>query len=212
MRALLSVIVSAWAIACAADGSSLEVRVCDADGGPVADAVVCVYQAGRRAEVPGQPVEIVQQDREFRPRVTVLPVGGTVKFPNLDTVAHHVYSFSPAKTFDLPLYTGAPPEGVVFDRPGIVALGCNIHDWMLAHVYVTDASCFGRTDSNGVARIEGMVAGDATVRVWHARLRGAEPEQAVVVGDAAEAAFELNLRPEPRRRGAPRVGGGGGYR
>jgi plastocyanin len=211
MRVLLVILTLLMAAPRASRAGSLEVRVQDTEGAPVADAVVCVYSGEPRAAVPVTSVDITQQDREFVPRVTVLAVGSTARFPNQDTVAHHVYSFSSAKTFDLPLYTGAPPAGVVFDRPGIVAIGCNIHDWMLAHIYVTDAPWFGLTDSNGVYRLDGMTAGIATTRVWHARLRGPAPERAVGAG-AAVATFELPLRPESRRRGAPRVGGGGGYR
>ena len=94
-------------------------------------------RAGPLPEKPGR--EIVDQiNLEFVPHVKPVVVGSPVYFPNKDDVRHHVYSFSPAKRFELPLYSGTPAAPVVFDRPGIVAIGCNIHDWMLGYIYVAE--------------------------------------------------------------------------
>ncbi len=90
-----------------------------------------------------------QVDRAFAPDLLVIPLGSTVEFPNSDSVSHQIYSFSPAKRFQLPLYRGKPYPPVHFDQAGVVTLGCNIHDDMLAYLVVTDAPWFGRTDAAG---------------------------------------------------------------
>ena len=79
----------------------------------------------------------------------VIPVHSTVQFPNSDAISHQVYSFSSARQFQLPLYRGKPYPPVQFDQPGVVTLGCNIHDNMLAYIVVTAAPFFGRTDADG---------------------------------------------------------------
>ena len=94
--------------------------------------------SGRLPVKPLGGVQIAQAKRQFSPRVTVVTVGTPVTFPNFDTVRHHVYSFSPVKTFELKLYAGVPNAPVVFDKPGIAVLGCNIHDQMAAWVVVVD--------------------------------------------------------------------------
>ena len=113
---------------------------------PVANAVVSVDSAR-----PATPVsaEIYQKDRAFHPHVLVVPVGSSVDFPNRDNTQHHVYSFSPAKTFNIELYADRPAAPIVFDKPGIVELGCNIHDHMQGFVVVTDTAATGRTDASG---------------------------------------------------------------
>ena len=95
-----------------------------------------------------------QVDRAFAPDLLVIPVGSTVEFPNSDSVSHQIYSFSPAKRFQLPLYRGKPYPPVHFDQAGVVTLGCNIHDEMLAYVLVTDAPYFGRTEAGGTWSVE----------------------------------------------------------
>lgn len=81
---------------------------------------------------PAPGVEIEQADKQFTNRVTVVPLGTEVRFPNRDKVRHHVYSLSPTKTFELKLYIGTPANPVVFDRAGVAVLGCNIHDHVVA--------------------------------------------------------------------------------
>ena len=97
----------------------------DAAGKPVADAVVFLDSAEARKQVkPLAGVEMAQEKRQFVPGVLVVPVGTEVRFPNHDTVRHHVYSFSPAKKFELKLYSGTPSNPVLFDKSGVVTLGC----------------------------------------------------------------------------------------
>ena len=138
--------------AAAANAATLQAQVKDAAGKPLADAVVYAI-AGATYEVkPSKaPVAVEQIDREFVPYVTVIQMGTTVTFPNRDPILHHVYSFSPAKSFEIKLYTGKSPVEVVFDKPGVVTLGCNIHDWMIGYIAVVPTPWFGKTDAAGTA-------------------------------------------------------------
>ena len=117
-----------------ATAAAVDIEVLGRDGKALAEAVVFLESAVARAAsrpVPG--IEIEQADKRFTQRVTVVTVGSAISFPNRDKVRHHVYSFSPTR-FDLKLYIGTPANPVVFDKVGIAALGCNIHDTMLAWV------------------------------------------------------------------------------
>jgi plastocyanin len=148
-------------------GAPLLVNVTDAAGKPLEGAVVTVSVAGAaRFAVPGTTAQMAQQNRQFAPRVLVVQAGTAVSFPNLDTVRHHVYSFSPVKPFELKLYAGTPSAPVVFDKPGTAVLGCNIHDKMSAWVVVVDTPYFGKTDAAGRAQLD-VPEGEHLVRVWH---------------------------------------------
>ena len=161
-------LVIAACVALPAAAGSLTVSVSDSAGKPLAQAVVLLDPAGGKAPVkPMADVEISQAARQFNPRVTVITVGTKVNFPNFDTVRHHVYSFSPAKTFELKLYAGVPNEPLTFDKPGVAVLGCNIHDRMAAWVVVADTPWFARTAADGTARIEGAPAGAYRLATWH---------------------------------------------
>ena len=112
-----------------------------------------------------------QRNREFVPHVLVIEAGTWVDFPNNDTVSHQVYSFSPAKPFQLPLYKGRTHPPVLFDRAGVVTLGCNIHDNMLGYIYVADSPCFGKTDLDGRWSSGELPAGRYDVRIWSPRIK-----------------------------------------
>lgn len=181
MPARLAPLASLVAAACAccfeAQAASLLVRVTDASAAPLADAVVMLEPTAARLPVkPMADVQIAQERRQFAPRVTVVTVGSAITFPNFDTVRHHVYSFSPTKVFELKLYAGSPHAPVVFDKPGIAVLGCNIHDRMAAWVVVVDTPLHGRSGAAGEARIDGVAPGSYRLRVWHPGLAAdAEP-------------------------------------
>jgi len=168
---------AAWTLACAAVpalAAPVTVTVVDALGAPAVDAVVSVHVRGTPASVSGKTVDLTQQKRQFTPPVLAVQQGTAVNFPNLDTVRHHVYSFSPIKTFEIKLYAATPAAPVVFDKPGTAVLGCNIHDAMLAHVRVVDTPYFARTDDKGRATLD-VPAGAHAIKIWHASL-GAETE------------------------------------
>ncbi len=163
---------SAWA-------ATLQLQVLGADGQPIAEAVAWLESPAARAAVKAPPMqEIEQKDRQFTQRVTVVPVGTAIEFPNRDKVRHHVYSVSPAKTFDLKLYLGKPANPVVFDRTGVAVLGCNIHDEMLAWVVVVPTLHAGQSHSNGQIRLAEVPAGRYTLVVWHPELPTGAPAQA----------------------------------
>ena len=123
------------------------VQVRGGSGEPLADAVVAVELRGQPSRAAaGTRADMAQRERQFQPYVLVVQTGTAVNFPNFDTVRHHVYSFSPVKTFDLKLYSGTPAEPVLFDKPGVATLGCNIHDRMSAHIVVVDTPLFAKTE------------------------------------------------------------------
>jgi len=148
--------------------ATVTVVVQDAAGRPAEGAVVFLESVDAKAAVrPARDVSIAQVQRQFDPLVTVVTVGTAVSFPNRDTVRHHVYSFSPIKPFELKLYSGTPASPVVFDRPGIAVLGCNIHDTMAAWVVVVETPYHGRSLAGGTATLSGVPDGSYRLRAWH---------------------------------------------
>jgi len=132
-----------------------------------------VFLESREAQAavkPLQGAEIAQVNKQFDPQVRVVTVGSSVSFPNHDTVRHQVYSFSPTKTFELKLYAGATANPVVFDKPGIAVLGCNIHDKMVAWVVVVDTPYFGRSGADGKFQLDNIPPGNYHLRIWHTNL------------------------------------------
>lgn len=195
----------------AASAADVNAIIKDAEGKPVNDAVVLAIPAkGRAVAAKAGSATMDQIDKEFVPRVMPIRVGTSVRFPNQDNTRHQVYSFSAAKKFELPLYAGKPAAPVVFDKPGVVTLGCNIHDWMLGYIYVADTPYFGKTDAAGKTRIGNLPPGDYTLKVWHPRMIDTEESTArrVRTTDAGEVAWTLKLKPEFRIRRTP---GGGNY-
>ena len=175
--------------------AALVVNVNDAAGKPLIDAIAMLEPVGAAAPVKPMPdVEISQQNRQFHPSVTLITTGTRVTFPNFDTVRHHVYSFSPIKPFELKLYAGVPNAPILFDKPGIAVLGCNIHDTMVAWVVVADTPWFARSAATGRARIEGVPAGNYKLRVWHpGALTGPEPTLPMVTVGASDSEQTVQL-------------------
>ncbi|MBF0170637.1 MAG: methylamine utilization protein, partial [Nitrospinae bacterium] len=118
-------------------------------GEPVGGAVVFAMPRGGAPSLTVRSAKVDQVNKEFVPHVTVVPLNTPVSFPNSDNISHHVYSLSETKRFELPLYSGTPSRPVLFDTPGPVALGCNIHDWMSAYIYVTPTPYYAFTDAKG---------------------------------------------------------------
>ena len=191
-----------------ASAAELRATVYDGNGTPLSDAVVVAFPEDGQIPPakPGATVED-QIDKEFVPYVQLVRVGSYVTFPNKDNIRHHVYSFSPAKRFELPLYSGTPTAPVLFDKVGVVRLGCNIHDWMIGYIYVTDAPYFGKTAEQGGVQLTGLRPGAYRVRVWHPRLEGTEEATAQRVDIQNDAPntiqWTLRLRREFRPRRAP---------
>lgn len=177
-----------------AHAATVSVHVQDTAGAALPEGVV--YLESREAKQlvkAASGAEIAQAGKQFSPRVLVVPVGTAVSFPNRDTVRHHVYSFSPTKAFELKLYSGTSASPVVFDKPGIAVLGCNIHDNMTAWVVVVETPFFAKADAKGIATLRDVPEGNYRLRVWHPGLAVGAPaaEQALSVGTANQT---LNYR------------------
>jgi plastocyanin len=180
-----------------ASAAALTVNVRSLQGAPVSDAVVFLEPERSVAAPAPARATIDQRSRQFVPRVSVLQRGTVVLFPNSDNVRHHVYSFSPAKTFDLRLYAGTTAEPVTFDQAGLVVLGCNIHDSMIAYVAVVDTPYFGRTDASGSLQVS-LPAGSYRLRLWHPDLLQPAAPESVLMTDAARAlTLTAAIAPEP---------------
>lgn len=141
-------------------------QILDQQGQPLADAVVELLDPSNKQRVT-KPAEVAQKDLVFRPFVSAVQIGTAVDFPNMDKTRHHVYSFSPAKVFELKLYVNKPDAPVLFDTLGIVALGCNIHDYMQAYIYVGESQFLAVTDEQGKATFDQLPAGDYQLKLWH---------------------------------------------
>jgi plastocyanin len=191
--------LAAMLCAGAAQAATLELRVRDAAGSPVADAAVYAVPASGPLDARHpRPVAIEQVDREFVPYLTVVQTNTAVSFPNRDPIQHHVYSFSAAKTFEIKLYTGNSPE-IVLDRPGVITLGCNIHDWMIAYVVVVPTPHFGRTDASGTATLRDVPGGSYEVRAFHPNQRAAAQPQTVALEATAAATVAFVVDTTPRK-------------
>lgn len=200
--------------------TSLSVEVVDNEGRPVSDAVAVAVAtdppSASLAPPPTTPeaqITLDQIGKQFVPALLVVRVGTQVYFPNHDQTRHQVYSVSAAKPFELPLYAGDDIPFVLFDKPGPVALGCNIHDWMRAYVYVADSPWFARSDATGHAVIT-LPVGHYTVQLWHSRLApGADVtpiEVAVSASAPAVAHWQVSLKPPFAPHRGP-VSGGRAY-
>lgn len=150
-------------------------QVLDSDNNPVKDAVIFFEDYKNTAgSMELTAAEMSQTDRKFSPHILVVPQNTPVTFPNYDNISHHVYSFSDAKVFEKKLYKGVAEAPVIFDKTGIVELGCNVHDWMLAYVYVTDIAHFGITDDAGKVTIDLPKMGSHKVKLWHPRMEDSD--------------------------------------
>jgi plastocyanin len=187
-------------ILCAASGLShaadLHVSVTDASNQPVAGAVV--YATPANPPPPGEHRAAIDQvHRQFVPRVSVVQTGTAISFPNSDNIRHSVYSFSRPRPFTLKLYAGTPASPVVFDEPGVVVLGCNIHDTMVAWVLVVNTSYYVRTGADGTALLSGLAAGDYVLRAWNNSMAEEPPGEALHVGAEPLGARRLHVDGQP---------------
>jgi plastocyanin len=197
-------LVLSLSVCSAAQTADLLVKVRQVNGKPLAGAVVTVHALGTPAAAP-TPIQAVmdQVDLAFTPDMLVVPIGSTVSFPNTDKVSHEVYSFSSSHRFQLGLYRGKAPPPELFDKAGVVTLGCNIHDAMLAYILVTDGLYYGITASAGTWAQADVARGRYRVEVWSPRLpESAQTLQQEIVVNAGDHAV-VELRAEQALRPAP---------
>ncbi len=174
-------------VASASLAATLQVDLQDSSGQPLADVVVFLEsREAKAATKPAIGVEVAQVAKQFAPQVNVITVGTAVEFPNRDSVRHHVYSFSAIKNFELKLYVGTPAAPVVFDKPGIAVLGCNIHDAMTAWIVVVETPYYGRSAIGGHITLENVPPGAYRLRTWHRGLPVGAPalDQALTLTSA----------------------------
>lgn len=192
MRALLVLLLAFPTYA-----ATVEVRVQDARGKAVREAVVYAVPEGRSLPLARRTAVMDQKNRMFIPHVLAVQTGTAVRFPNSDDIRHHVYSFSPAKQFQLPLYKGTPAKPEVFGKAGVVTLGCNIHDQMTAFIIVVDTPYFEKTGANGRAALRELEAGRYTLHVWYPDMREEpKPQNITVTGnERLSATFVAHGRP-----------------
>lgn len=198
MRVLFT-LVAALLFAGEALAADLTVRVTDANGAAVQNAVV-TFTPNAGVSTPirfSWPYQVAQQNLQFDPYILIVPVGATVRFPNLDRVRHHVYSFSEGARFELELFGRDESRSHRFTQVGVAAIGCNIHDQMQAYIVIVDTPFVGRTSGSGSVVISGA-AGAGTLRVWHPNLRarGGAVTRAVTLPatGAAQESFAVQLR------------------
>lgn len=184
-------------------------RVVDAEGKGIPQAIVFVDTPAAAGTPASKPTAIMDQiNKTFVPGVLPIVVGTEVRFPNRDQISHHVYSFSRTKTFELPLYKGEDAPPVLFDKAGVVKIGCNIHDWMSAIILVLPNTHFTTTDADGRFTLSGLQPGAYSLMAWHPQSRDkvADIAQKVqLTASNVELTFHLSLadeRSRPAMRGS----------
>ncbi|MDB6062454.1 MAG: hypothetical protein JWM78_2557 [Verrucomicrobiaceae bacterium] len=178
-----------------ASATTVRAHVSDASGAPLPDAAVALY-APTPTNFPDVANAVMdQRDKQFDPHVLVVRKNTSVRFPNKDDIRHQVYSFSPAKRFELRLYHGQLANPIVFDTAGEVALGCNIHDKMIGYIYVVDTPWFAKSDSQGSALIANVPAGTYSARLWYPGVMptAAGLEQSVKVAASGEVTLNFQV-------------------
>lgn len=187
-RLFFATALIALALVPPAAAGTLTVTVNDGNGRLMRDAVISLVPSEVSRMPPAQMVlaatKTVDQRREqFLPLVTVLPVGGTIVFSNSDSTMHHVYSFATVRQFEFVLNSGEKSAAIQFDRAGIAAIGCNIHDQMISYVYVADSPWTAISDANGIVRFE-LPAGAYRTSLWHPEMAPGRqvPSTSVVIG------------------------------
>lgn len=183
-------------------------QVVGADGKPIANAVVFVQDPATTSSRSTGPAIMDQFNKTFVPEMLPIAVGTQVRFPNRDQIRHHVYSFSRPKRFELPLYKGEDAPPVLFDKPGVVKIGCNIHDWMSAIILVLPNDRFAVTREDGTFSLSDIASGNYTITAWHAQAREKTEDVAqrvAVLDHDPQLTFKLSLAParsRPATRGA----------
>jgi plastocyanin len=128
-----------------------------------------VYIEGPFPRPAAEPLaQMVQKDLNFMPYLLPVQAGARVEFPNLDDTYHNIFSYSPAKRFDLGRYRSdeRPIPSVLFDVPGMVTVRCDIHEHMRAIILVLDTPHFVLSDASGSYRLGGLPAGRRVLKVW----------------------------------------------
>jgi len=186
---LLSVSITTYA-----RSNSLTVSLLDKDGAAVIGAIVSIHGPSLPAPEP-MKVVLGQDELRFTPQILVVTEGTEVDFLNQDDITHHVYSFSRPWKQQFLLKQGEHQK-YQLAKSGAVVLGCNIHDWMLAHLYILDTAIFGATDEHGKITLSGIPEGNFYLKIQHPRMRDGRGsiEKKVVITDDKNADIEVQLK------------------
>jgi plastocyanin len=211
--ACISISLGVWLLGCQQTlrAADLNLSVLDAAGHGV-EGIVLVAEP--QFELPGKHAGrtaiMDQRQMQFVPNIVVIQTGSGIEFPNSDQIEHQVYSFSPAKSFKLSLYAGRKYPPIVFEKAGLVVVGCNIHDHMIGYIYVTNSPYFGRSNESGLLSLHDLPPGNYVITAWHPRMQepgGESPRLPVTIADTAAAAvFNLKqpLKPSTQHSGEKR--------
>ncbi|BDX06805.1 methylamine utilization protein [Planctobacterium marinum] len=159
--------------------ANISFSVVDKDNNPLADAIISLTPTSegaiKAAATAAAPVaQMTQSNKQFNPHVVAVQQGHKVHFPNEDSIKHQVYSLSELQQFDLTVEAGATEHGPQMTSTGAINIGCNIHDWMQAYVYVVDTPWFGQTDADGLVSIELPDNETFSWQLWHPRVSSEE--------------------------------------
>ena len=203
LRYLLSTVMMVFLMPFYVSANSLAFNLTDNKKKPLANAVVYALPlAAIKPRTPPKRVTIHQRNKTFKPYVSIFEKGTIATFLNQDSVKHHVYSFSKPKKFEIKLYSGKPPKTIVFDRPGMVTFGCNIHDEMLAHAFIVDTPYFALSNNKGRAVLNGLPKGQYVLKVEHPQQKkGVNIQQRVnLPSKSNNFSYQLALKPQWKKR------------
>ena len=193
VRAALAATVLALPAAAGAGSITGKVELVDKGGRKATDlSDVVVYVEGARVKPKPATATVVMKGKAFNPHVVVVPVGGTVQFPNEDPIFHNAFSVSGDNRFDMELYKRPKVGSFTFQHPGVVKVYCNIHPQMSAVIVVRDNPLFTKAAVDGTFTIENVPAGKYVVKAWHERGGEAGSEVTVTETGTAQARFTLD--------------------
>ena len=176
------------------------IKILDQNGDPVANAVISYADATPPAQA--LPNAIMDQvDKQFLPNVLIIQRDQSVTFPNSDNIRHHIYSFSKPKPFEIRMFKGGEFKSVTFNEPGIVVLGCNIHDQMIGYIYVADHKQTALSDSDGIAVIDSSAQ---ELTIWHSQLSANNITRVTIpLSDVVKNNNSVNLKLLPKKVAKP---------
>ena len=193
----LFLLVACWLSSGQSVAAGFDAEIVDQGGKPLPNAVLTL-QGNSAPALYNLKADMDQRDKQYDPHVLAVHTGTQIRFPNSDNIRHQVYSFSTPKRFELRLYEGTPSDPVLFDKSGIVVLGCNIHDWMLGYVYVTDDPWFAVSDKKGLIHFDKLPAGHYRATLWHPQVADRLPQpggEIVVSATDLKQRFSLSIQP-----------------